>query len=77
MQTKPWWIYIPVALVWAISLLAGFSYLRQAADMKTSLPRKGWRKWLDEIRFRLVFAAGSALLLWVLSGLAWLFLIQK
>lgn len=57
--------------VWGLSALAGVSFIYQA--LKDNAPRKqsGFRKILQEARFRLRLAAGTALLVWVLIGVIW------
>jgi len=71
MQSKSWSMLLPLILAWVVSAVAGVSFLRDAMKDKTRPPAKGWRKILREIRFRLSFAAGIGLLLWVLSGVVW------
>lgn len=71
MQAKSLSMLLPVVLVWLVSLLAGISFLISAAKEKNRPPVKGWRKFLQELRFRLSFAAGTALILWVISGVFW------
>ena len=71
MQTKPWTMLLPLILVWVVSGFAGISFLRQAFNLKSQPPVRGWRKFLLEIRFRLAFAAGIGLILWVISGVIW------
>ncbi|MEI6290146.1 MAG: hypothetical protein WCP19_06905 [Chloroflexota bacterium] len=71
MQSKSFSMLLPVILVWLISLLAGISFLVSAAKEKNRPALKGWRKFFQELRFRLSFAAGVALILWVISGIFW------
>lgn len=71
MQTKTWSMLLPLILVWLVSGLAGVSFLRQSLTDKSRPACRGWRKFLQEIRFRLTFAAGIGLILWVISGLIW------
>ena len=71
MQTTNWNLLIPLIVAWVVSAVAGVSFLRDALKDKTRPPARGWRKMLRELRFRLSFAAGVGLLLWVLSGVIW------
>ena len=74
MQTKSWSMLLPLILVWIISGLAGVSFLREALGKKTRPPARGWRKFLQELRFRLAFAAGVGLILFVVLGVLWVVL---
>ena len=71
MQTISWSLLIPVILVWVISTLAGISFLRSAMKEKSKPVRKGLKQFMSELRFRLSFAAGVALILWVISSVFW------
>jgi hypothetical protein len=74
MQTKTWGVLLLLILVWLVTGLAGLSFLRQALTEKSRPAARGWRKFLGEIRYRLTFATGIALILWVLSSIIWVFL---
>jgi hypothetical protein len=74
MQTKTWGVLLPLILVWLVTGFAGVSFLRQALSEKSRPAARGWRKFLGEIRYRLTFAAGVGLILWVLAGIIWVFL---
>ena len=65
---------IPVILVWVISALAGISFLSSAMKEQSKPARKGLKKFWAELRFRLTFAVGVAMILWVISSVFWLLL---
>ncbi len=52
--------------------MAGLSFLHGAYKEKIKPPAKGVRAVVLEVRFRLKLAAGVALLLMVIAGVAWL-----
>lgn len=64
---------LPIIFVWLISGLAGISFLRQALRENSRPPLRGWRGMLRELRYRLNFAAGIGLILFVISGMVWVF----
>jgi hypothetical protein len=71
MQINSWTLTLLI-LVWLVTGLAGISFLRQAYNKKPGPAPRGWRKFVHEIRFRLLFAAGIGLILTVISGVVWL-----
>jgi hypothetical protein len=65
--------------VLVLSFIVGVSFIRQAFIEKTRT-RTGTsiiRKAGEEIMFRLRLAAGAGLLMWVMTGAAWLFINWK
>jgi Trk-type K+ transport system membrane component len=74
MQNKSISLLLPLIFVWIISAGAGFSLLYSAFNDKSAVPARGLRKYFREVRFRLFFVAGIALILWVISGIVWVFL---
>jgi len=74
MPTKSLSMLWPLILVWVVSGLAGISFLRTAYSAKTLPPVRGWRAFLRELHFRLSFAAGVGLILFVILGVAWVVL---
>ena len=74
MLIKTWSTLLPLILVWLICGLAGVSFLREALKENSRPPQRGWRGFLREIRYRLSFAAGIGLILFVISGVVWVFL---
>ena len=64
--------FVLLAIIWGITALAGVSFLRGAANDKRKPPAKGVRAIVAEVKFRLKLAAGAALLLIVIMGVAWL-----
>jgi hypothetical protein len=61
-------ILIPV---WLVSGFAGISFLRQALHYQSRPAARGWRKYLGEVRIRLLLVAGILLILLVVSGVVW------
>ncbi|HEY3312858.1 MAG TPA: hypothetical protein VGK00_14555 [Anaerolineales bacterium] len=72
MQNQPWSVLLPLILVWLVSTLAGISFLRSALTNPPRPDARGWKKLIQQARFRLALAAGIGLLLWVLSGVVWI-----
>ena len=73
MPPKTWSTLLPLILVWIVSGLAGISFLHDALKENSHPPQRGWRGFLREIRFRLGFAAGVGLILFVILGIAWVY----
>ncbi|MEI7846679.1 MAG: hypothetical protein WCK35_12835 [Chloroflexota bacterium] len=72
MNKTNWSTYLPLILVWLVSALAGVSFIKQAiTENSRRQPSRGWRKFLQGIRFRLTLAAGIGLILFVISGVVW------
>ena len=66
------WSYLLLILVWLVSTLAGVSFIKQAITEKSRRKAlRGWRKFLQDIRFRLTLAMGIGLILFVISGVVW------
>ena len=63
--------------VWLLSALAGLSFIYQALKENGQRRQSGVRKILQEIRFRLRLAAGTGLLIWVVIGVLWAFLVWQ
>jgi hypothetical protein len=74
METKSLSMLLPLILVWIVSGVAGVSFISEALGEKTRPPARGWRKFLQELRFRLVFAAGVGLILFVVLSVLWVVL---
>ena len=65
-------LLIPLIITWSIFLVTGMSLIRQAITGKSSATRSGVHRVVNEIKFRLGFAAGVVLLILALSGMVWL-----
>jgi hypothetical protein len=61
-----------LVITWTILLVAGISLIWQAIMEKSSLAKSKVQRIVNEIKFRLGFAAGVALIILFLSGLLWL-----
>jgi phosphotransferase system glucose/maltose/N-acetylglucosamine-specific IIC component len=73
MPTKSLAVLLPLIFVWIVSAVAGVSLLYSAFHDKSPVPsKKGLRKFFREVRFRLFFAMGTGLILWVISGIVWI-----
>jgi len=72
MLNKPIGLLLPLVFAWLISTAAGISLLYSAFRDKSPVPTRGWRKFFREIRFRFYFVTGIVLILWVISGIAWI-----
>ena len=72
MQNIPWLRLAPLLFAWCVSMMAGVSFLWQAFHAQ-GWPNKRGRLWrfLNEMRLRVLVAAGLGLILWVLSGIIW------
>jgi len=63
---------ILLVITWTIFLVAGIGLLWQAIMDKSSPAKSKTRRIVNEIKFRLGFAAGVALIILFLSGVVWL-----
>ena len=63
---------ILLVITWTIFLVAGIGLLRQAIMDKSAPAKSKARRFVNEIKFRLGFAAGVALIILFLSGVVWL-----
>jgi hypothetical protein len=63
---------ILMIITWTIILVAGISLIGKAIMDKSSPAKSKTRMILNEIKFRLGFASGLALIIMFLSGVFWL-----
>jgi hypothetical protein len=63
---------ILLIITWTIFLVTGLSLIWQAIMDKSSPTKSKVRRIVNEIKFRLGFAAGVVLLILVFSGAVWL-----
>ena len=63
---------ILLIITWTIFLVTGLSLIWQAIMDKSSPTKSKVRRIVNEIKFRLGFAAGVVLLILALSGAVWL-----
>jgi hypothetical protein len=62
---------ILLAITWTAFLVAGISLLWQAIMDKSSPAKSKTRRIVNEIKFRLGFAAGVVLIILFISGVVW------
>jgi len=63
---------ILLIITWVIFLVTGLSLIWQAIMDKSSPTKSKVRRVVNEVKFRVGFAAGVVLLILVLSGAIWL-----
>jgi hypothetical protein len=63
---------ILLVIIWTIFLVTGISLIWQAIMDKSSPTKSKARRIVNEIKFRLKFAIGVVLMIFVLSGVFWL-----
>jgi hypothetical protein len=61
-----------LVITWTVFLVAGVSLIWQAIMDKSSPAKSKARRIVNEIKFRLGFAAGVVLIILFLSGVFWL-----
>jgi len=63
---------ILLVITWTIFLVTGIGFIWQAIMDKSSPAKSKARRIVNEIKFRLGFAAGVAIIILFLSGVLWL-----
>jgi hypothetical protein len=65
-------MFILLVITWTVFLIAGIGLIWQAVLDKSSPTKSKARRIVNEIKFRLGFASGLALIILVLTGIIWM-----